>query len=225
MATTVPPDNKQPIAEQGKEPFLAIEQATRASTVVQAIIPANGLYPVNQYGNRFYFRIASSGVLVRSGQGVEKPYIKGQGENYANLGVTFNRLEIRNPNAFDVFVQVWVGFGEYLDSTYELIEAPSKYYPVILTGQEIAASAYVILNGNPSGVQLQRKAVIVSNNDLANSLIIKDVDPITNLPVTGGLAVFARTSIRLDVSGPIAIVNETASDIACYVSELWNTYI
>ena len=207
-----------------KQPLLEIEKITRSSAVKASVIPAGGIFGVNQYGNRFYFLNATAGVLVRADQGVEKPYRKGTGEDFEKQGMAFSRLEIRNPSAFNVYVQVWVGFGEFLDTTSELIELFTQYYAVPLVSQVIAAGSYLLLDGSPSGVQLQRKAFTVSNNDIANSLIIKDVDPVTNLPINGGTLVFAKTSIMLPISGKVIIANETAGDIVAYVSELWYVY-
>ncbi len=207
-----------------KEILLEGEKITRASTVKSSVIPAGGYFNLEQFGNRFYFINATSGVLVRADQGVQKPYRKGTGEDFEKQNAFFNRLEIYNPNAFNVYVQLWVGFGEYLDTTSELIELFAQYYAVPLTLSQIGAGAHVLLNGNPTGVQLQRKSIQVSNMDLANSLFIMDVDPITNLPVTTGFVVFPLTTIMFPVSGKVAVKNDTASAIVCYISELWYTY-
>jgi len=207
-----------------KEILLEGEKITRASTVKSSVIPAGGYFNLEQFGNRFYFINATAGVLVRADQGVQKPYRKSTGEDFEKQNAFFNRLEIYNPNAFNVYVQLWVGFGEYLDTTAELIELFARYYPVTIPSQTIGGGSYVSLNGNPSGVQLQRKGVVVSNNDPSNSIIIKDVDPTTNLPVTGGCLVFPKTSVYLPISGACAIANDTGAGIVVYVSELWYTY-
>jgi hypothetical protein len=212
-----------PINQNAEKPVnLAIEKQTFASTIKTMVIPANGLFPISEYGERFYFIKCSAQVFVKTEHSSEKPYQKGQGEHYTDIKMWFRRLEVRNPNNFDVYVRLWVGFGEFLDSTSELIETPAVFYS--WNNNTIAASTSVVFLGRPSGVQLQRKAFQISNMDLANSLFIQDVDPITGNPVNTGLAVFPLTSITLPIAGAVAVKNDTASAIICYISELWYVY-
>jgi len=190
MADEMPVNQNVP-----KQVNLAIEKQTLASTIKTMVIPANGLFPVSEYGERFYFIKCSAQVMVKTEHSSEKPYQKGQGEYYTDLKMWFRRLEVRNPNNFDVYVRLWVGFGEFLDSTSELVETPAVFYA--WNANTIAASTTVVFLGRPSGVQLQRKAFNISNMDLVNDLFIMDVDPVTGLAVNTGLAVFAKTSITL----------------------------
>lgn len=210
MATETPPPN------------LAIEKFTRASTIKQMVIPAGGLFPVSEFGERFYFIKCSATVMAKTEHSSEKPYQKGQGEYYTDEKMWFKRLEIRNPNEYDVYVRLWVGFGQFLDSTSELIETPAVFYG--WNSNTIAGLTSVVFLGRPSGVQLQRKAFNISNMDLTNDLLIQDVDSVTGLPVNTGLAVFAKTSITLPIAGPVAVRNATASAITCYISELWHIF-
>lgn len=195
------------------------EANTRSSVVQWAVIPAGGTWGISHYGNRFYFQQATSIILARTEHTVDRPYKKGQGEQFPDE-LRFKRLEISNPNPFDIYVQVWVGFGEFLDSTFEVVDGFTKCFGVPLPSQQIAALSEVYLSGNPTGQQLQRKAVVISNMDLANVLLVMEADNsgVGTVPTN---VIFPLTSIILPVSGPIVVRNNTASPIVTYIGEIF----
>jgi hypothetical protein len=80
---------------------------------------------------------------------------------------------------------------------------------------QINAGASAIFTGAPVGSQIQRKAIVVSNIDANNTLVIRDKN--NNFCC----AVFPNTSITLPISGEVRVFNPTGANIQCYVSEVW----
>jgi hypothetical protein len=192
------------------------EAYSRSSTVSQTIIPAGETFSAGVYGERFYFINATLPLEVKTNLTPFKPYRKGTGELFTPE-MRFNRLEVKNNNAVAVFIQLWAGFGEYLDTTAELVEGYTTVYGNATSS--LAPVSSLTLSGNPSGVQIQRKSVIVSNLSNSDTIYIKDN--------AGNFvcAVFPLTSITLPVSGIVKVVNSTAGAIPVCISEIWYTYI
>jgi hypothetical protein len=191
------------------------EALVRSSVVQTTIIGAGEVFGISQYAERFYFVNATSLVYAKTEYTAERPYKKGTGEKFTT-DLRFHRLEIRNPNAYPVFVQVWVGFGEYLDTTSELVE---QYTQILgYSSRTIAGVTSIDFPGTPAGTQIQRKCIIVSNDDLVNSLYI--VDAFGNYCCT----VRAGFSITLPISGPVSVANDTASPISVSISEIYYVF-
>lgn len=191
---------------------VSTDSQTRSSAVFKTIIQPGGTYGISQYGGRYYFQTLTGLVYASTDKTIERPYIQRQGEQYEPSHY-FNRVEIRNPNAFPVFVQVWVGFGQFLDSTFNIIESSTA--AVAQAATSIAAGATVTLSGTPTGNQLQRKSLVVSNPDSALDLQI--LDEANNLVAT----VFFRTSCTLPISGIVKVKNPNGSSVTAAISEIW----
>lgn len=200
-------------------PDLAIEASQRSSVVQWQIIPANGVWGVSHYGNRFYFQNATAPITASTEHTVARPYKKGTGEQFPD-NLRFKRIEIKNPNPFSVYVQIWVGFGEFLDSTFEVVDGYTKLYGVNIASNSIPGTSEIYLPGTPTGQQLQRKAIVVSNMDLTNALFVMEANASGVGTLTSNV-VFGSTSIMLPISGPVVIRNNTSSPIVTYVGEIW----
>ena len=196
-----------------QNPSLEIESYTRSSVVQSMSVPANSILAVSQYGQSFYFLGATSPIEVKTDLTAFKPYRKGTGEEFPNE-LRFKRLEIKNPNAYAVTVQIWIGFGKYLDNRFEVLDSYVKIVSALPAGS-IAAATSLTLNGSPTGTQIQRKSIVVSNLDPTSDLVILDEDD------DFVCAVFPRTSITLPISGVVKVRNTTGVSISCYVSEIW----
>ncbi|MFT3870473.1 MAG: hypothetical protein QM715_18645 [Nibricoccus sp.] len=146
------------------------------------------------------------------------PYEQGDREDLPP-GISFKRLEVKNPNLATAYVKIYSGYGRRNQNRPTVIEPPT-----IIKGQAFtslaaspAAGSSVTLSGIPAAGQLRRKAVIISNQDAANPVYIKDAD--------GNFceAVEFKSTAIIHVSGAITIVNTTAAPIPVCVSEVWYT--
>lgn len=189
------------------------EAFTRSSIVQTFSIPANSTVPISQYGQSFYFIAATAPLEVKTDVTAFKPYRKGTGEEFTDE-MRFQRLEVKNSNAFNVTISIWVGFGKYLDNRFEVLDSYTGIRTANAPGT-IAAGATLALNGSPTGTQIQRKALVVSNIDTAAILQVLDLNNALCC------AIFPQTSITLPISGEVRIKNPTGVIAAVYVSEIW----
>jgi hypothetical protein len=190
-----------------------LEAFTRSSTVHRFDIPAGGTFPISQYGQTFYILKCTAPVEVRTDRTPEKPYRKGTGEEFVEE-LRFSRLEFRNINSFVVRLEVWVGFGRYIDNRFEVLDSYTGI-TCALPSELLGALTTLTLTGAPSQNQIQRKAIVVSNLDTGNVLRIWDEnDELCCL-------VFPESSVTLPVSGIVKVRNDTGLAISCAVSEIW----
>ncbi len=194
------------------------EARTRSANVYRKTIPAmtGGVYGVEAiavYGQSFYILNSTGDVQIKTDTSGLRPYRARRGEHFTD-SYRFNRVEIFNANAYPVILDIWIGFGEYLDHTTDEFEAPSKLFG---SGFTVSAAGHVdTLTGVPTvNGQIRRKSVIVANLDPANELQILDE--------AGNVAgvVFAKTEIELATSGVVKIQNATGAPINYRLSELW----
>jgi hypothetical protein len=188
------------------------EAYTRSSVYVRQTIPAGETIHVSAFGETFYFIGLTAPVNVRTDVTSMKPYRQGTGEVFPPE-LRFRSLDIENPNAGPVQLVLWVGFGEYIDRRTALVDG----FTVALGSpfNNVPAMTARTFNGVPSGNQLHRKAITVTNLDLANPLLVRDGS--ANVIC----AVLPNTSLILPISGPVDIYNATGSSIAAYMGEIW----
>lgn len=192
------------------------DQYSRSSSVIVTTIPANGIVGFDAYGQRFYFINSTAPIEAKTDLTGYKPYRKGTGENFTD-DFRFHRFEVKNSNAYPVFIQVFIGFGEYLDTTSELVESFTNAVGSPYTA--VAANTSLTFTGSPSGTQIQRKAIVVSNLDTANNIYVRDIND------NYIAAVFPKSTISLQISGPVKVYNGTAGSIPVCISEIFYTYL
>lgn len=190
-----------------------IETNHGQSAFIETRIGPNGFIGEAYLGNKFYIIDASGPIWVKTNNTSEIEFKQGQGQQFSKQ---FKRVELRNKSATNtIFVKIWVGFGDYIDRRFQLIESSTSYVANALTS--IAATTAEIFNGVPSGSQIQRKSLYVSNNDSSNNLEIRDKDNVS------GLIVFPKTAIVIPTSDEVEVYNPTGGGVACRVSEIWYT--
>lgn len=193
-----------------------LEKQTRSAKLFTIILAASGTPGDTQglsfYGNSFYIRACLGTVNISTEKTPQKPYRTGQGEKFIDE-LIFDRIEISNPNSYVVSVQIWVGFGEYIDKTFQVVEG----YTVIVgwIARKVTAGQMVSFLGAPTGSNFQRKALLISNDDITNSLYV--TDSAGNYAVT----IKAGFQYNLPVAGPMIVRNDTAGDIAVSISEIY----
>lgn len=197
---------------QTAQQIAAREQYTESANVIPVTVPAAGVWPIDQLGQAFYLIGCTSPVYIKTDQTPEKPYSKGRGERFPNQ-LRFRRLEIRNPNAYAVTLLIWIGFGEYIDKRFEVLDG----YTVTVAQPTtiVPANGSVTLSGAGGAGMIQRKQVVVSNVDVQTTLQI--LDSAGNIAA----AVFPQTSVAIPTSDQVTIKNPTAADVSAYISEIW----
>lgn len=188
------------------------EAYTRSSVYVKQTIPAGQTIHVSAYGETFYFIGLTAPVNVKTDITAAKPYRQGTGERFPSE-LRFKSFDIENPNSSPVTLTMWVGFGEYIDHRTALIDGYTQ--AVGSAFSTVPAVTARVFNGVPSGTQLHRKQIVVTNLDLANALLVRDQ---TQAVIC---AVLPNTSLTLPISGYVEIYNPTGSVIAAYMGEVW----
>lgn len=197
-----------------------MSQLSKGNQGFKFTIPAGDIHGVSVQGVGFYLKACTAQIEVKTDTTAFQSYRKGQGESYSpplnangEIENAFTRLEFKNPNAFTVTVEVWAGYGDFRDNRFEIVDAYSE-----ITGEAtntIAGAATVTLNGNPTGNQIQRKALLVTNLDPSSNLEILDTDD--NIC----LYVLPSTSITFPCSGVVKVKNNTGSAISLAISQIW----
>lgn len=200
---------------------LEADKISRASVVGYATIPAGGMVAFSHYGERFYFVTATGPISVKTDASPEKPFRKGTGLTLPE-GQRFKRLEVKNYTTIPVSIQLFMGFGEYVDTTQEIIESYTKLigtgYTNVPAYTDPVTGGILVFPGTPSGDKIQRREILIFNDDLANNLYVLD----ENDNVSG--IVFFKSSIAVPASGVVKVKNLTGLAIPCAISELWYTY-
>ena len=195
----------------GRENLSKAGEASRGSSISRVTIPANGTNGIDAFGVSFYVIQSTSDIGIKSDKTVFKTYKQGTGERFTK-NFEFQRLEFSNPNAYDVTVFIWYGFGEYIDRRFELLDASTS---AVAYSGTVTNPVPVIFNGVPSGTQTRRKYAIVTNLDAANPIKIRDLNG-NNMAT-----VFKEQNFIVDSSAGFEIFNETGAGIAYEVAEFW----
>lgn len=194
---------------------LEAEYYNKPAQVARRRIPAGKTVNIDAYGAAYHL-ISSTGnrtVFVATDTTNEVPLSVGTTQDFPRY-FRFHSLAVRNTAAFDVDIVLWYGFGGYTPHSYFLSEAPTELVAQELAGGLIPGGGSVTLPGIPSGNRIMRKAVIVSNDDPSQKLTITD-------GTNAALRVYPFTSVRLDASGPVKVVNSNGGAVSACVSEIW----
>lgn len=160
----------------------APEGVNRTSQIVTTLIPANGTFPIFQAGTRFYIVLATGSLFVKPNSGSEAGYSQGTGLE-VDKNNAFKQIQIRNPNSFNVILQIFVGFGSYIDNRL-IVTDPNVTTIAFPTSPVVNTSSNILipdLSGNaisgPNGeafLALNRVAIYIANVDLASTYSIKN---------------------------------------------------
>ncbi len=203
---------------------------SRTSATTRLVLAPGETRTIAVYGTMFYI-VDSDGIgdavyiSIKTNKTIEELFTAGCGKEFAD-DQFFSRLDVKNISTTQtVTLTLFSGFGDYIDRRLTIVDGrfnsvvPVREAPTLLKSNNpstIGAGATLTFNTLPAGT-IRRKALVVSNMDLANSLIIRDSANV------GGCAVFPQTSVTLPVSGEIKVYNGTASIIVCYISEIFYT--
>jgi hypothetical protein len=148
----------------------------RSSQVITSIIPAGAKLPIFQAGDTYYIVVATGILTVKPNNGSQNEHVQGTGKRVKEEAI-FANIEVGNPNTFNVVVQIFVGFGDYIDnrliiSDPNVSEVSYPTAPVPNVSNEIlipdrSGQTIVDVNGNVF-LAMKRTAVYITNLDLAS---------------------------------------------------------
>lgn len=183
-----------------------------ASVVEKFQLAPGAIHPIDAWGDFFLIVEANTEIEVSRSGAPFSPYAQGDGEQLAP-GQEFSRLEVRNPTLSTAFVTLYAGYGRRVQSRQSIMEQPTE-----ATGggvQSLAAGASVSLLGVATGNHIRRKAVMVTNFDLANPLLICDAAG------NAFSACLAGTAWVQNVATACSVKNASGTAVSCVVGEVW----
>jgi hypothetical protein len=189
---------------------------------VPNVVAAGGTQIIRAAGDHFYFAESTGRLLVGTDLTAEAPYSVGEGEEIPE-GFEFKTVTLRNDTAEDITFEIFVGRNRRIDRRLNVVDGrlasvervmnnSTKLYCSAVTA--IANAATETFDGVATGTQIQRKSIIVTNEDPTNILDWSDG---TN---TGG-KIGPGEKIELELAGSIDIENNSGSSITCKISEIW----
>ena len=141
-------------------------------------------------------------------------------------GDVFNRVVIQNPDTATSAVSLTLVTGRMIvddDRLNVIANRNSSYQPIIdpqskVTGWApgtLAAGANAAFTGAPSGTNYRRKNIYVTNLDTNFNLQLVDSTGFVFLEV------FPLTSVTIETSGYVQVLNPNGSAVACRIGENW----
>ncbi len=176
------------------------------------VIAAGKIEPINAEGRNFHVVFAPSDIEIKWSGGEFGTYQQGTGINDMPEGRTFKRLEVKNPTTSDMLVTIYIGGPIYKDSRAAVIEPKTKAKG--WAGVSINAATGVTFDGIPTGREIRRKCIQVTNLDATLTLQIRDTDGDVVLTV------FPETSITLPISEAVEVYNQNGAAVSCNISEI-----
>lgn len=194
----------------------------RTSQIVTTIVEAGKVLQVFQAGQQFYLVLATGEVKIKPNNGAENSYTQGKGL-VVDAENQFRQLQVTNPNSFNVVIQLFVGFGDYIDNTVILYN-PQFTNAVYGTMSTIASTnnlaipdksgtAFDDING-VSWIAIARVSLYVTNYDLAKTYDLKN-----NASTKTILGILPATNVTLPFGGDLRISD--AAVLQLIVSETY----
>jgi len=182
---------------------------------------AAGVTVIEVPGTTFRITEASGPLTVKIDEGGAFPLSLGMAYT-CPPGTGFKRIELSNLSAEANTVEVLLTAGTITDDRLNVVTErgpiPVIEQPTEPTGggvQSLAAGASVVLSGVPAANRIRRKAVMVTNFDLANPLLI--CDALGN----AFSACLAGTAWVQNVVTAVSVKNASGTAISCAIGEVW----
>lgn len=185
------------------------------STLVTPIIAAGQTLPLNITGRYCYLVDAPGPVEIKVGEQPASRFSPGTGVEFEQDS-EFQRIEVKNPNAYPMAVSLWIGYARYLDRRLALLE-PETIPLAWPGGPTLAANDGVTLIPALELGRSRRKCLIVDNQDPTLPLYIRDTAGTVLLHVR------AENTITLPISTAVEVFNPHGAPIACSITEIYWT--
>jgi hypothetical protein len=189
----------------------------KVPTIIETTLQPGEVRTVYVVGTAFYL-IQSGGVLnVKPDifDNSSNNYYAKQGQ-YLSADLVFSYLTITNKNATALTFKLWVGWGAYQDNIQDLRDQPTVTVGTGVTSLLASNANPVTLNGVGTGNRIQRRLVLIANEDPATNFL-EVYDQSGNKILT----VFPFTNVAIPTSGYVQIRNNTLTAINVSIAEVW----
>lgn len=183
----------------------------RGSLTYSNVIPAGGTLQIPAAGNEFYVQVTTGTINIQPDNGVSNPYDSGTGLQL-DLSNSFSLLQVKNPNAFAVVFQIFVGFDQFIDRRLYLNQnlTPQITIPTV----PLSGSTVILipdLGGSQQTVDgvkwnlIQRSNLLVGNADSGATYILqRKTAPVTTAPFPG-FPIYPLTSFNIASTGDFSM--------------------
>ena len=191
----------------------SIAVPARVGQLTPVPIAAGQSTTISGSGDMVYIVIATGPVNVRTRgvQGTSSYSTLQQGTGIS--GQPFAAVDLQNPNAFPIVVQVWTGLSQFVDNRLILANAtiPNVVFPTYPTANsassvnfmDMSGGAFTDINGN-NWLALDRVAIVVCNIDTGVTYLVQRYgSSISSGPAIA--AVYPQTSWTESLSGNYTI--------------------
>lgn len=182
------------------------------STLITPRILAGQTLPLNISGRICKIVDAPASLILRVGDMPASLFKPGDGVEF-ELDSEFQRVEVTNPNNYDLDAQLWIGYARHISNRLALIEPETVFVPWV--GTQIAAGTGQSFPPVISIGLIRRKALIVDNQDPSLPLHVRNTSGVVGMHVRAGQV------HTLPISQEVEIFNPHGAAIACSVSEVY----
>ena len=201
---------------------------SKVGNITNVPIAAGQSTTVAGYGQEVYIIIATAPVNVRTrgSKGSSSYSLLTQGTGIRDTD--FDAVDLQNPNAVPIIVQIWTGLAQFVDNRLILAnqQIPQVAFPTAPTANslthiainDLSGGAFTDING-VNWLALQRLAIIVCNVDTGATFLLQKAGAATATGVAVA-AIYPLTSLNLPVSGDYSM-DVGGATINCIVSEIY----
>jgi len=142
-------------------------------------------------------------------------------------GEVFTSVTVKNTGTVQLECAFLYGYGKIEDR--RLVPVAGRRVGVLVQNfpteavasgtTSISAAGSVTFNGVATGNQIERKALIVSNEEGAGGNSLRILDSSDN----PGLVIFPQSSVIIETNDEIKVNNPSGSSITCKMMEIWYT--
>jgi hypothetical protein len=203
-----------------------------------AVIPANGTRQFSLQGQFFYVKecygipgnVAAEDFTVATDQTGPIPFNVGTGLRFEG-GSQFRTLQIVNPNAFELYIEIVAGYGQYIDRRLNIVRVRvDSIQPVIEPPIEIdpwlgdPVGTYVI----PPGTGVLITPVLSGDRFAVKGFTVANGDPNSPVDIRNAAGVpfgrvIANTSQLFPGADPFEVYNDTGAGIEVFIGVLYWT--
>lgn len=200
----------------------------RVGNLTNVPIAARQSTTISGYGQMAYIVIATAPVNVRTrgAKGTSSYSLLTQGTGIRDT--EFDQVDLQNPNAVPIVVQIWTGVSQFVDNRLILAnqQIPQIAFPTAPTANskthiainDLSGGGFTDINGK-NWLALQRITIIVCNVDSGATFLLQKKGAATATGVAVA-AIYPLTSLNLPVSGDYSM-DVGGATINVIVSEIY----
>jgi hypothetical protein len=188
------------------------------------ILPAGETINLTISGDKFFLDVATGPLLITPDTGNQVKYFPGMGLRFDREKRSFALLQVKNPNAYAVYFQLFAGFDDLDDRrtfypSIQFKQIVNATHDWSVDGADLATNVPDLSGGTltydgETYYAVNRQLLYVFNQNSANGAFVEN-------PTGRRLAfVLPYGSLQIPLTGDLVIDNPSACEL--FISELYN---